>query len=406
MTRSHSNHPPRLSIVASHPIQYHAPLFRTLARQLELTVFYAHNATATDQANAGFDVEFDWDVDLLSGYESCFLNNASNRPGLNHFTACDSPEIGVRLREGGFDAVLLMGWHLKTFFQAGLAAKRLGLPLLVRGDSHLHTPRSLGKRVVKAAGYPLFLRSFDAALYVGRHSREYWHHYRYPERRLFFSPHSVDTHWFAERATQGAGIELRARLGISNDATVVLFVGKLVPFKRPLDLVMAAALLRRRGEDVAVLVAGSGPLEDEMAATARSAGVSFYPLGFCNQSQMPAVYAAADVLVLPSDARETWGLVANEALACARPIVLSDAVGSAPDLVGDGTAGQMYRAGNSVALAEALGRLLRNPPTVQAIDAKSKSYGLDVSAAGVVAAIRYVGDHSRWKRTAERRIDV
>ena len=241
----------RLAIVASHPIQYHAPLFRELARRLDLTVFYAHRATPVDQASAGFGVGFEWDVDLLSGYEHAFLCNLAKRPRLDRFGGCDTPEIGARLAEGHFDAVLVLGWHVKTYLQAGLAAKRLGLPLLARGDSHLATPRPTVKKAVKAIAYPAFLRLFDAALYVGKRSRAYWRHYRYPAGRLFFSPHCVDTEWFAVRATEAARVALRARLGLADEAKVVLFAGKLVPFKRPLDLVSAAARLKAEGREMA-----------------------------------------------------------------------------------------------------------------------------------------------------------
>jgi hypothetical protein len=94
----------RLAIVASHPIQYHAPIFRALARQIDLTVFFAHRATPADQAHAGFGVGFDWDVDLLSDYEHVFLRNVARKPSLEHFAGCDTPDLGRRLAEGRFDA--------------------------------------------------------------------------------------------------------------------------------------------------------------------------------------------------------------------------------------------------------------------------------------------------------------
>ena len=87
----------------------------------------------------------------------------------------------------------------------------------------------------------------------------------------------------------------------------MLFAGKLVPFKRPLDLVAAASQLKSQGANISVLVAGSGPLQSEIIAAARTTGVSCHMLGFCNQSEMPAVYAAADVLVLPSDGARNLG---------------------------------------------------------------------------------------------------
>jgi glycosyltransferase involved in cell wall biosynthesis len=204
---------------------------------------------------------------------------------------------------------------------------------------------------------------------------------------MFFSPHCVDTEWFAARATGAARIALRDRLGLGNATKVVLFAGKLVPFKRPLDLIAATARLKRKCSEMAVLVAGAGPLEHEMRLAAHSAGVSLHLLGFCNQTEMPAAYAAADVLVLPSDGRETWGLVANEALACGRSVVLSDAVGSAPDLCADQVAGKIFPVGNIAALSTTLGDVLSSPPIPAMIEAKSKAYSVGAAADGVEAAI-------------------
>jgi glycosyltransferase involved in cell wall biosynthesis len=383
-----------LAIVASHPIQYYAPLFRKLAGRLDLTVFYAHRATPTDQANAGFGVGFEWDIDLLSGYEHFFLRNLAKRPGLR-FAGCDTPEIATRLADGRFDAVLVLGWHLKTYLQAGLAAKRLGLPLLARGDSQRSTPRTAIKKAAKAITYPAFLRLFDAALYVGERSRAYWTHYRYPPQRLFFSPHCIDTDWFAARATEAARFRLRARLGLADETKVALFAGKLVPFKRPLDLIYAAARLKAEGQEIAVLVAGDGPLQGEITAAARTAAVQLYALGFCNQTEMPAAYAAADVLVLPSDGRETWGLAANEALACGRPVLLSDAVGAAPDLAADCTAGRVFPMGDVPALAYALSRMTAHPPPHERIAAKSRAYSLAAAADGIETALAIAAGPSK-----------
>lgn len=380
----------RLAVLSSHPIQYQAPLFRTLAERLDLTVFFAHRATSSDQARAGFGVGFDWDIDLLTGYAHEFLQNVSRRPGLDHFGGCDIPDIGPRLRDGAFDAVLIQGWHLKAYMQTVFSAKCQGLPVIVRGDSHLESPRSIVHRLAKFLSYPVFLRLFDAALYVGERSRAYWTHYRYPSSRMFFSPHCVDARWFTAHSTHEARAELRERLRIAPNAKIALFAGKLIDFKRPFDLVAAAGRLKVQGLDVGILVAGSGPLETELTSLARTASVAIYSLGFCNQSKMPSVYAAADLLVLPSDSRETWGLVANEALACTRPIILSNAVGSAPDLAADGLAGCVFPCGDVSALADAIARTLNHPPSPTAVATKSAQYSLESAADGIVRAVESV----------------
>ena len=385
---------PRLAIVASHPIQYVAPMLRALTREIDMHVLYAHTATADDQARAGFGVPFDWDVDLLSGYGHTFLANVSRMPGTDHFTGCDTPEIGRQLGGGRFDAVLIMGWHLKSCVQAAVAANRLGLAVLVRGDSQLATPRRRWKTMAKAMAYPPLMRLADALLPVGQRSRDYFKRYGVPEARLHIAPHCVDIDWFRQRGTRAARERLRRELGIKGTSRVALFAGRLVASKRPTDVVGAAAQLRRGGQPVEVVVAGDGALREALVAKARALGVPLHMLGFCNQSRLPDVYAAADCLVLPSDGHETWGLVANEALAAGRPVVLSDACGAAPDLATDGVAGRSYPVGDVDALAHALDAMLAPRERTSAVAALAARYSPAVAATSIRMAVEAV----RWKR--------
>ncbi|BGE87501.1 MULTISPECIES: glycosyltransferase [Methylosinus] len=385
----------RLAVLASHPIQYQAPLFRALAQHVDLHVFFAFRSSPQAQAAAGFGELFEWDVDLLGGYRSSFLVNVAARPSSERFLGCDTPDIDRLLGAGRFDALLVMGWNLKCYAQGVLAARRRGVPVLVRGDSHLATPRSPGKRLGKAFVYPILLRSFDAALYVGELSRSYYRRYRYPEHRLHFSPHCVDTDWFAARATAEERERLRRRCGVSPNIRLVLFAGKLQALKRPLDLIEAVAALRRSGRsDIELLVAGEGEMRDAMTRCAASAGVPLHMLGFCNQTAMPSAYAAADCLVLPSSG-ETWGLVANEALACGAPIIVSDACGCAPDLATDPCVGRVYPMGDVARLAAAITQTFDLPRDVAAISRLSARYGVGAAAAGVVDALRSVAARRR-----------
>jgi glycosyltransferase involved in cell wall biosynthesis len=377
----------RLAILASHPVQYYGPFYRELAKRLDLHVFFSHKASPRDQALAGFDTAFEWDVDTTGGYAHDFLTNVARRPTVARFSGCDTPEIGGLLEKGGFDALLIMGWHLKSFLQGLFAAKRLRLPVMVRGDSQLATPRSKVKMALKEIAYPGFLRLFDAALYVGQRSRAYYEHYRYPADRLFFSPHCVDSAWFTARSTGNERTRLRSQLGIGPDAKVVLFAGKLVDFKRPLDVIEAAAVCAKMGTDVEVVVAGSGALGQAMTATAKRRGLRLHMLGFCNQSKMPSAYAVCDALVLPSNGAETWGLVANEALACGRPIIISNACGCAADLAADGHVGRAFPMGDVEALARAVTATLQTRPRPDEIAEISGRFSIAAASDGVIAAM-------------------
>jgi glycosyltransferase involved in cell wall biosynthesis len=384
----------RLGILASHPIQYYAPWFRTLAGKLDLMVYYAHRPSPVEQGK-GFDVPFEWDRDLLAGYASEFLPNRARKPDVNRFTGCDTPAISDRLATGHFDLFLVTGWYLKSHWQTIRACRRHGVPVMVRGDSQLTTQRSRLKRLAKPLLYKYLLKQFDAFLSVGIRNREYLRHYGVPEERIFFSPHFVDTVWFRQQAGLSTNVETLRSLGCDPDKRTVLFVGKFIEKKRPLDLVEALQILKRRCPELKlqVLFIGAGELESEISQASRTRNLTVILGGFRNQAELPAIYAAADVLVLPSSGGETWGLVVNEAMACGTPAVVSSAVGCGPDLIESGLTGEVYSVGNTRQLAEALERMLARVPSrqvSQALDDKMQHYSIDHATSGLLEASEYL----------------
>jgi glycosyltransferase involved in cell wall biosynthesis len=378
----------KIGILASHPIQYHAPLYRELATRCDLTVYFAHRQTAAGQAEAGFNVAFEWDVDLLAGYDHRFLKNTASRPDVNRFWGCDTPEIRHEIRVNRFDAFLVNGWYLKAFWQAIRACKATNTPMMVRGDSQLGTPRSSVKQMAKAWLYPLLLRQFDACLYVGQRNRDYLRYYGVTEERLFFSPHCIDNEFF--RSHTGNPMANRLQLGISTGQIALLFAGKLTDKKRPMDMLQAVKALRSQGLDICGVFAGSGPLEAELKQYACDHHLPVTFLGFVNQTRLPEIYAMADLLVLPSDGGETWGLVVNESLACGTPVVVSDAVGCAPDLVSEGETGALFRMGDIDAFTQAVVRALRLERNSDMLAKKSAAYSVSAAADGVISAVANV----------------
>ena len=376
-----------IGFLISHPIQYYTPIFRALAGLCDLTVFFAHRQTAEQQARAGFGVAFDWDVDLLSGYRSKFLDNISRTPSTDRFSGCDTPGIAREIAEGGFDAFVVPGWGLRSYLQAAQACRHAGVPIFVRGDSQLVGQRRTMLRIAKALVFSRLLRRFDGFLYVGQRNRDYLLHYGAPRDRLFFSPHCVDNEAF--RAASDAARQLALADGRpAAKARRLLFVGKLVERKHPLDVLRAAALLSGQDTAIEVAFAGSGELEPVLREAARAEGVHAIFHGFVNQSEMPAVYAASDVLVLPSDGLETWGLAVNEAMACGVPAVVSDAVGCGPDLIEQGVTGAVFPVGQVPAFAKALETAISlNPITTrQQLAARMQVYSPLGAAKGIMQA--------------------
>ena len=394
----------RLAIVATHPIQYHAPLYRAIAatRDVDLTVYYAHRPSAAEQG-IGFGVPFHWDDDLLSGYRSEWLRNVADeqrarvgRPFADRYADYDAPEIERIIGEQRFDVVLLHGWRVRSDWQTLRACRAHGVPVLVRGDSQLRDD-AVPKRWLKRVLYPRLLRRFAACLSTGQRSEAYFRYYG--ATRVVRSPHFVDNRLFADRASRALRRreERRKAWGISPGDLVLLFAGKLVPRKRPLDLVHAARGL----SGVHILYAGDGALRESCEAWATRTGVAVTFAGFLNQSTMPEAYVAADVLVLPSSERETWGLVVNEAMACGRPAIVSDAVGCAPDLIRDGETGYSYPAGDVAQLRTRIRQFLDARPDAERLGAAARrhvegQFTSEAATAGVLHAARAAAGRGAW----------
>jgi glycosyltransferase involved in cell wall biosynthesis len=385
----------KLAVVSTHPIQYHSPWFRAMASrpELDLHVYYCHKATPQEQAGAGFGVEFDWDVPLLEGYPYTFLKNVAPSPGHGSFGGFDTPEIEKIIRRREYDAILVNGWHYKSAWQAIWACWRSKVKVMVRSDSHLRTPRGRAKRAFKFLTYRRFIPRFDACLAVGQWSREYFLHYGARPERIFFVPHALDNRRLQLEAEdlERRRAALRRVNVLAEEAIVFAFVGKFMPKKRPLDFVCAIERAVRRNPRIQGLMVGDGPLRAECEVMVRERRVPIRFTGFLNQSQITEAYVASDALVLPSDGGETWGLVVNEAMACARPCIVSDRVGSGPDLIIPQVTGAIFALGDVEALANSMLEFAGNPEHMMSmgIDARKMltNYSVDKATDGIIESL-------------------
>jgi glycosyltransferase involved in cell wall biosynthesis len=191
---------------------------------------------------------------------------------------------------------------------------------------------------------------------TGTRSASYLRRYRVPESLIRIVPYCIDVDAFASGAARGRAERerLRREFGATDPESIVLFVGKLIALKEIPSIIDALGRLVTSGQAVRLVLVGSGPLAGELAAMANARSLPVTFVGFVNQTRMPEVYAAADVVVLPSSS-ETWGLVVNEAFVCGVPAVVSDRVGCGPDMIDDGTTGSIVPVGDVERLADAIG---------------------------------------------------
>lgn len=385
----------RLAYVTTHPIQYQAPLFRRLAARgdVELRVFFTWHAGESSTFDPGFGRSVQWDVPLTAGYDWQLVANASPSPRVERFWGVVTPSLGRSLVDWAPDVVVVHGYAHAAEHQAMHACSRAAIPVLLRGESNLLPQRPVYKRALKRLGAELVRRRVAGAVCIGTLNRRYYEHYGFGGDRLFFAPYVVDDEFFAGQAGPAAerAAQWRAELGIPPDATVVGFAAKLSAVKDCATLVEAFGRVAKG--NVALAIVGDGPLRADLERRA-----SRYPdacirfAGFANQRQMPAAYALCDVFALPS-VFEPWGLAINEAMNLSRPVIVSDQVGCAPDLVAADN-GWTFPAGDVDALAAILAQALASRPRLadmgRASVARIAGWGMEQAVQGFVHAAQAV----------------
>ena len=194
----------------------------------------------------GFGENFSWDIPLLGGYPHRFLTvNKNWRLGNRKL-------LGVRLREPlqpliartGTKVVWTQGWQTLAYWQAVWQARRAGAQVWLRGESN--DLSGLGgwlRRSAKAVALAALFRRVNHFLCIGSANRRLYRKYGVPDLRLHQAPYCVDNARFAAEAKKFRAMRKKIRLkwNIPETAFCVLFCGKFMRKKRPLDVVAAAS---------------------------------------------------------------------------------------------------------------------------------------------------------------------
>jgi glycosyltransferase involved in cell wall biosynthesis len=373
----------RVMIFTSHPIQYQSPWFRALSglRTLDIHVVYSFVPDRAAQGE-GFGVAFEWDIPLREGFSNEVLHADANASFVASFLRAREA-----LRARRPDVALVLGWHHPSLMATLACCRWQGIPIILRGESNLHTPRAPWKGLFHRG---LFTCA-ASVLTIGAANAEHYTRRGVPAQRMASARYFVDNSRFQSAAANLAPHReaLRAEWGIEPDRFCLLFVGKLEPKKRIMDVLAAVRRLLIDGRKVHVLIVGDGEQRSEAEAYIKSTGLAATMAGFMNQSEISRAYAAADALVLPSDFGETWGLVCNEAMASGIPAIVSERVGCASDLVIHGITGGVSRFGEVDDIARVAAEWIDGPEYYQKVRSNAISH---IRAYSIEAAVRGLED--------------
>jgi glycosyltransferase involved in cell wall biosynthesis len=339
----------RVAIVHNIIPPYRDKLFRMLSRhpQIDLTVFFCSKTHKMRQ----------WDV-LDPSYRSEVLPGITVDLGwfANHF----NPSIVGRIARGRYDVVVLGGHTDITMQLALLAGKLSGAPVILWTEGTVSA--ELGEARFLAPAYRLLFSRINGFIVPGTVSKGYVIHHGGAAERVVIAPNMVDNERFSSLLPSRCRIrqEITQELSLEGKR-LILFSGRLVPYKGILDLVKAFAIVKKQVPEAALLIMGNGEQKDEVEQEVRGRGLTDVRLiGWPSQDAMPRYYIASDIFVLPTH-MDVWGLAINEAMASALPIITTDRAGAAMDMVKDGVNGSIIPPGDPNHLARAIVSMLQNP---------------------------------------------
>lgn len=267
------------------------------------------------------------------------------------------------LRGARPDLIVVSGYAGFTPQAALLWARARGIPCVLFGELPGMRQRSRTGRFLRWLAQRPVLRWADGIIAVGKRAARAYGELTHGQTPVWNLPYHCDLEPFLSISRPRPGRDGRIRF---------LYCGQLIERKGVDLLVRAFNGLADRHPHIDLTLVGDGPLRAALADAVPDRLKGRVDLaGFRQIAELPDCFAAADVFVLPSR-HDGWGVVVNQALAAGMPVIVSDAVGSADDLVRPGENGAICRAGDEDSLADALRSFVEAPERVGAYAASSR----------------------------------
>jgi glycosyltransferase involved in cell wall biosynthesis len=356
----------KITYFLSHPIQYFSPLLKELAKKTDLQVYYFSDVSITGKKDVGFGQNVKWDIPLLEGYTAAFVKNYSCRTSLrNRFFDVFNPGVIKLLLKKESSVIIVNGWTYSSTLLCLFFGRLFGKEVWLRAENPLNQELRKRKIIITVKKiifkYLLFNIIVDKCLYIGKENRKFFEFYGVPSSKLIYTPYAVDNDFFSQQfiSLQKDLGSSKIKLGLPIEKKTILFSGKYISKKRPLDLIKAFHQLN--DANCSLVMVGEGEMRTQMETYIKENDLKdVYLTGFINQSDISKYYAVADVFVMCSGMGETWGLSVNEAMNFKKPVIVSETCGSSYDLVEHGKNGFVYKEGDIELLAKYLQQLLSN----------------------------------------------
>ena len=345
----------RLAIYSVNPVQYHAPIFKELDKvsTIDTTIFFGSNIGAVDFYSKELQTTISWDIPILDGYKYQFFYNLAFQNSRGSFSRINFGMV-KELVFGKYDVALIHGYDTVSSWLVFLTCKLTRKKILWRGEASLRPQRkgSIVKKILKSIILPWYFRRCDAVLYSCTGNLEYLKDFCNDRRKMFLIPCAVDNEFFRSRILSSVKKkQLRTELGIGQDEFVVIFCARMTKRKRPTDLVLAVSKMENK--NIVLLYLGSGPELVEVKRLAVLHEIKVVTLGFVGQNDLATYYSIGNLYTILSE-YDASPKSLNEALNFSLPVIATNKVGTAFDLVKHGENGYIIDSGDCIALASSI----------------------------------------------------
>jgi glycosyltransferase involved in cell wall biosynthesis len=351
---------PRVAFIFTHRIQYFSNLLDELQRRgrIEPVAVYAHDTATLD--DSGFGRRISWDNRRDSNFAEVLLPHPAKQTQGSFFSSFNIA-LARNLDRLKPDCIHLNGYAKAIQWQAWSWARKRKVPILLRGDGDILGRNNGWRPLIRIWPARIFARAAAHVFFQGEENRKYWLARGAVPGKMSWIPCVSDSQIFRKKAFESVVERDAFRAANHADPQDVVFVisGKLKQRKRPADAI--EALARCGAENVRLWFLGSGPLQTGLKALAASRKVEgkITWFGFRNQTELPAILQAADVL-LHSSERDPWPYSVLEGAISGLALLLSDRVGSHPDWLELPPACQVFPCGNTEQLALAISRFAQD----------------------------------------------
>ena len=333
----------RLAIITTHPIQYQIPLFKKLKKRgIDTHVYFGskHGLNSKD-IDHEFNIKFNWKIkkSLVSNYISFF--SKKQKYSIDDFRL-SFKNLENYFKKNKYDAILIFGWNKVIYWKAFFLAKKLNIKTILRVETNLKSKISPIKKILKLYILKFIFKFIDKFLYIGILNKSFLIKHGVDKKKLLSSPYCVDNSFFQIKKNNKN--KIKKKFGLTKKK-VILFVGKLIERKNPIEFLKLAKNFKNEKNLFFVMI-GNGNLIEQCKNFVQDNSLKNVSIaGFKNQDEIKDYYSISDLLILTSK-YETWGLVINEAMASGLPVIATKQCGASEEIIKKNKLGYVYDCNN------------------------------------------------------------